>query len=65
MTLKQDSTNYRIELIDGLYTIVCRSPYGSRCLKVLKNLSSDNLKDVEMMWEGYKTTSLKMGYFKK
>ena len=60
MTLTPDSTNYRIELIDGLYTIVCRSPYGSRCMKVLKNPTSNNLKDVEMMCEGYRATSLKM-----
>ncbi len=65
MKITENSTNYRIEKINGLYTIVCRSPYGSRCMKIIKNLRSEDLKDVENMWDGYKATSLKMGYFKK
>ena len=65
MTIKQDSTNYTIELINGLYTGVCRSPYGGRCMKVVKGLSSKDLKEVELMWKGYKATSLQIGRFKK
>ncbi len=65
MKITEDSRNYRIEKKDGLYTIVCRSPYGSRCMKIVKRLSSEDRRDVENMWEGYKKTALELGMFKR
>ena len=65
MKIKENSENYTIELINGFYTIVCRSPYGARCMKVVKGLSSKDLKEVQLMWKGYKATALQTGRFKK
>ena len=65
MKITENSNNYFIEQINGTYTVVCRSPYGSRCVKVLNRLSSDDLNEVTNMWNGYKETSIKIGNFKK
>ena len=63
MKITQDSRNYRIEKRDGMFTIVCRSPYGSRCMKVVHALSSESRRDVEAMWRGYKRMALLTGMF--
>ena len=65
MKIIENSSNYFIEKINGYYTVVCRSPYGSRCVKVLNRLKSEELSEVENMWNGYKQASLKIGNFKK
>ncbi len=65
MKITENSENYRIERIKGEYTIVCRSPYGSRCMRIVKALSSQDRRDVENMWKGYKATALELGMFKK
>ncbi len=65
MKITENSENYRIEKKEGLYTIVCRSPYGSRCIKVLSRLSSVDRIEVENMWKGYKNTALKLKMFKR
>jgi len=65
MKITEDSRNYRIEKKDGLYTIVCRSPYGSRCIRIVHTLSSCDYDEVLNMWEGYKKTGIELGIFKK
>ena len=65
MKITENSENYRIEKIGKKYTVVCRSPYGSKCIRIVNRLSSSEYNEVLNMWSGYKKTSLKLGIFKK
>ena len=50
--MKANRNNWRIEIRNGFYVPVCRSPRGSRVLKIMHTLKSKDLHDVELMMKG-------------